>query len=62
MVHHSLTVTIGNRFGEEDDVGELPVDRNDSRVGGRNQHEFRTHIVANELAQSFRFRRFRFDG
>ena len=62
VVHHSLTVTIGNRFGEEDEVRELPVDCDDGRVGGGHQHEFRADIVTNELAQSFRFGRFRFDG
>jgi hypothetical protein len=62
MVHHPFTVTIGDGFAEENQVRELTIDGDDGGVGGGHQHEFRADVVADDLAQSFRFGRLRFDG
>ena len=62
MVHHPFTMAIGNGLAEEHQVRELAIDGDDGGVGGRHQDEFRADVVSHELAQSFRFGRFRFDG
>jgi hypothetical protein len=62
VVHHPVAVTIGDGFAEENQVRELAIDGDDGSVGRRDQHEFRADVVADDLAQSFRFGRFRFDG
>jgi hypothetical protein len=61
VVHHSLAVAIGNGLTEENQVRELTIDSNDSRISGGHEHEFGADVVSDELAQSFRFGGFRFD-
>ena len=62
MIHHTFAMAIGDGIAEENQVRELAVDGDDGSVGGRHQHEFRADVVADDLAQSFRLGRLRFDG
>ena len=61
MVYHPFAMAIGDGTAEENQVRYLAIDRDDRRVGGCHQHEFRADIVADDFAQCFGFGRLRFD-
>jgi hypothetical protein len=55
-------MTIRNGVAEENQVRNLAVDCDDSRIRGRYQYELRANVIADELTQGFRFGSLRLDG